>query len=131
MVLFTNNHRFRIQQSLVKTLLIESAQHQQKILKVSKIHESRTRPLIWIKSGSKLLYWSGPQTSTKNLSIAQNDFLTYYFDRLKKHLNRESDVVYFDHRTHACACVRMVENDQKYKEMMKKYLFLHAHERLM
>ena len=39
-------------------------------------------------------------------------------------------VVHFDQQTHACACVRMVENDEKHKKMMKKYLLVHAHERL-
>ena len=39
-------------------------------------------------------------------------------------------VVYFDQRTHACACLRMVENNQKHKKMIKKYIFLHAYERL-
>ena len=34
-----------------------------------------------------------------------------------------SFVVYFDQRTHACACVRMVENDKKHKKMMKKVPF--------
>ena len=29
------------------------------------IHKSRTRPPIWMKSGSKFLYWSGSQASTK------------------------------------------------------------------
>ena len=32
---------------------------------------------------------------------------------------------------HACACVCMVENDQKHRKMMKKHLFIHAHERLI
>ena len=32
--------------------------------------------------------------------------------------------VYFDQQTHACACVRMVENDKKHSKMMKKVLFL-------
>ena len=32
-------------------------------------------------------------------------------------------VVYFDQRTHACACVRMVENDQKHSKMSKKVPF--------
>ena len=32
-------------------------------------------------------------------------------------------VVYFDQRMHACACVCMVENDQKHKKMMKKVHF--------
>ena len=43
-------------------------------------------------------------------------------------------VVYFDQQTHACACVRMVENDQKHKKIMKKVPFCsctpEAHERL-
>ena len=29
-------------------------------------------------------------------------------------------VVYFDQRTHACACVRMVENDKKHSKIIKK-----------
>ena len=40
-------------------------------------------------------------------------------------------VVYFDQQTHACACIHMVENDQKHWIIMKKYLFHHAYERLM
>ena len=40
-------------------------------------------------------------------------------------------IVYFDLRTHACACVHMVENNEKHSKIMKKYLFYHAHERLM
>ena len=32
-------------------------------------------------------------------------------------------VVYFDQQSHACACVRMVENDHKHKKMMKKVYF--------
>ena len=32
-------------------------------------------------------------------------------------------VVYFDQRTHACACVRMVENDQNHSKMSKRVLF--------
>ena len=40
-------------------------------------------------------------------------------------------VVYFDQQTHACACIRMVENDEKHWKMMKKYLFHHVRERLM
>ena len=32
--------------------------------------------------------------------------------------------MYFDQQTHACACVRMVENDKKHSKMMKKVLFL-------
>ena len=38
-------------------------------------------------------------------------------------------VVYFDQQTHACACIRMVENDQKHSKMSKKYLFHHAYKR--
>ena len=41
-----------------------------------------------------------------------------------------SFVVYFDQRTHACACVRMVENDQNHCKMSEKVLFHHAYERL-
>ena len=33
-------------------------------------------------------------------------------------------VVYFDQPTHACACVRMVENDQNHSKMTKKVPFL-------
>ena len=29
-------------------------------------------------------------------------------------------VVYFDQQTHACACVRIVENDQKHKKIMNQ-----------
>ena len=32
-------------------------------------------------------------------------------------------VVYFDQQMHACACVRMVENDQNHCKMSKKVLF--------
>ena len=32
-------------------------------------------------------------------------------------------VVYFDQQMHACACVRMVENDQKHSKMSKKSIF--------
>ena len=32
-------------------------------------------------------------------------------------------VVYFDQRTHACACVRMVENDQNHCKMSEKVPF--------
>ena len=32
-------------------------------------------------------------------------------------------VVYFDQRTHACASVRMVQNDQKHKKIMEKVPF--------
>ena len=43
-------------------------------------------------------------------------------------------VVYFDQQTHACACVRMVENNNKHLIMMKKVPFSsctqEAHERL-
>ena len=31
--------------------------------------------------------------------------------------------MYFEQRTHACACIRMVENDRKHKKMMKKVSF--------
>ena len=34
-----------------------------------------------------------------------------------------SSVVYFDQRTHACACVCMVENDQNHCKMSEKVLF--------
>ena len=44
-------------------------------------------------------------------------------------------VVYFNQRMHACACVRMVENDRKLSKIMKKVPFLscvrEAHVRLM
>ena len=44
-------------------------------------------------------------------------------------------VVYFDQQMHACACVRIVENDQKHWKMKKKVPFpscvLEAHVRLM
>ena len=33
-------------------------------------------------------------------------------------------VVYFGQRTHACACVCMVENNQKHSKMTKKYFFI-------
>ena len=36
--------------------------------------------------------------------------------------------VYFDQGTHACACLRMVENDQKHKKIMKKVPLYHAGE---
>ena len=46
----------------------------------------------------------------------------------------KSIVVYFDQRMHACACVCMVENDQKHSKMSKKVPFSsctqEAHERL-
>ena len=41
-------------------------------------------------------------------------------------IRRKQFVVYFDH---TCACVCMVENDEKHWKMMKKYLFHHVHER--
>ena len=34
-------------------------------------------------------------------------------------------VVYFDQRTHACACVRMVENDQNHCKMSEKVHNIH------
>ena len=33
-------------------------------------------------------------------------------------------VVYFDQQTHACACICMVENDEKHLKSWKKYLFM-------
>ena len=39
-------------------------------------------------------------------------------------------VVYFDQRTHACAYVHMVENNEKRLKITKKYFFYRTHERL-
>ena len=40
-------------------------------------------------------------------------------------------VVYFEERTHACACVCMVENNEKHSKIMNKYLYYHAYKRLI
>ena len=45
-------------------------------------------------------------------------------DWLKPISRLSQTVVYFDQQTHACACICMVENDEKHWKMMKKVPFL-------
>ena len=44
------------------------------------IHKSRTRPPIWMKSGSKFLYWSGSQASTKKITNSAKTVFDLLFE---------------------------------------------------
>ena len=50
------------------------------------------------------------------LDIPYLNILTYIY-------NHNICVVYFDQQMHACACIRMVKNNEKYKQLITNLLY--------
>ena len=67
--------------------------------------------------GSRIAQWSENSFLESEVSCSNLGKGKKFFETNKKY---SATIAYFDQRLHACACVRIVENDEKHWKMMKK-----------